>query len=123
MGEEVPGPGSLARQAMLSFSDQATGTPVSSLVPEPRGPRNWLQSAPSVVEAVKATASKQKPRRMGRSLSAGGQSCGKHQGTQTGGIYFLATRVRRHNPLNDAHYRAAHERLPPRYCRVLSLEP
>src|SRR5436190_6372172 len=109
MGEEVPGPGSLARQTMLSFSDQATGTPVSSLVPEPRGPRNWLQSAPSVVEAVKTTASKQKPRRMGRSLSAGGQSCRETPRNTNGRHLFLATRVRRHNPLNAAHYRAAHE--------------
>src|SRR5262245_59307339 len=71
MGHEVPGPGSLTRQTRFSFSDQVTGNPVSSLVPDPPGPRNWLQSAPSMADAVRATPIRKKRRRMGRFLSAG----------------------------------------------------
>src|SRR5438045_8580921 len=39
-GEECPLPGMGVFQRTFSFSLQRTGTPVSSLVPSPRGPRH-----------------------------------------------------------------------------------
>src|SRR5262249_7311996 len=54
---------SLVRQTMFSLADQVVGSPSSSLVPRPPGPRNCIQSAPSAGAASRIPATS---RRRGR---------------------------------------------------------
>src|SRR5262249_45268229 len=57
MGHDAPGPGSSAFQTMFSVDDHLTGSPFSSLTPNPPGPRNCVQSPAK--PAAESTAMKE----------------------------------------------------------------
>src|SRR6516164_3161053 len=72
MGLEVPGPGSLVRQTMLSVDDQLAGRPFASPTPDPPGPRNCNQSAAPAREAANAARTRRVQRFIGGSFRTGG---------------------------------------------------